>query len=810
MTQQSIENELDASFARHLRVLALLASAAATVAAAPAFAQAGGQSAPPSAATPNPSADVPTQGLEEVMVTATRRSERLQDVPVSVTAISQEAMARQNVGDLDDLPKLVPGLTLNYGTQPGNFSINLRGIGTLANGIAVESDVAVVIDDVPLGYQAEAFKDLVDVERIEVLNGPQSTLFGKSAIAGVLNIVTQAPTDDWTGHFTSLVTDDHEWRVGGTVAGPLTDTLKFRLTAAQDSWDGNVSNLTTGDHLNGSKGRTVTGKLLWEPTDRFSLTFQPRYNHTDMDCCVNPIVSLSPGLFYQGAPQLPESAVLAGIPTNNPNNTLVRNDFRAGGDAESEGGTVHAGYRLDGGPLPEATVMYIGSYDNYQMHDYQDVDGTASPFLLYYPLAAPAGIDSGTVLRGSFRVDSTTQELRLTSPSGPFRYVFGLWYARNSLARDLNRGPVLQEIHYIATTANDTYSFYDDLAWDVVEKLTLVGGFRLNRQTIDYTYDDLTAVPPFHLAGDTAENAITGKAGLEYHVTPDNMLYSTFSTGYKGQAYDLSSAFNATVAAHSPIPSEKAHNYEIGSKNDFFDRRLIVNGTLFWTDYYGFQATSITVLPDGFPLAALQSVGHLRTRGLEANFTAKPVQQFSINGSGAFTDAKILDFPTGSCYSGQATVLLPTNQSVPAPGQCGIRPATGPVQNLAGGRLDNAPQFKFNIGGQYDLPLNNGYGAFAGLDYRWQSDVNFSLNQDPLTVQRAYGIFDASVGATAEDGRYKVTLFTNNVFNKHYAVNLTDTASGFSAPGVTALGETWQPARDAFRYVGLRFDVNFR
>jgi len=136
--------------------------------------------------------------LEEVTVTATKRAESLQSVPVSVTALTAGVLERGNVRELGDLVKLSPGLTIAYGSQPGNFSISMRGIGTFSNGIAVESDVAVVIDDVPFGFQAAAFQDLIDVERVEVLRGPQSTLFGKSAIAGVLNIVTSAPTHEWT------------------------------------------------------------------------------------------------------------------------------------------------------------------------------------------------------------------------------------------------------------------------------------------------------------------------------------------------------------------------------------------------------------------------------------------------------------------------------------------------------------------------------------------------------------------------------------------------------------------------------------
>src|SRR5882724_10634965 len=156
------------------------------------------------------SAPADSAQLEVVTVTATRRSERLQDVPVSVTALSWAVLERSTVRELGDLVKLAPGLVIGYGSQPGNFSISMRGIGTFSNGIAVESDVAVVIDDVPIGFQAAAFKDLIDVERVEVLRGPQSTLFGKSAIAGVLNIVTSAPTHEWTGRANALITDDQE------------------------------------------------------------------------------------------------------------------------------------------------------------------------------------------------------------------------------------------------------------------------------------------------------------------------------------------------------------------------------------------------------------------------------------------------------------------------------------------------------------------------------------------------------------------------------------------------------------------------
>lgn len=776
-------------------------SVAALLVAAPAWAQAADVSGPQQAAD----AQGAGKGVADIVVTATRRSERLQDVPVSVTAVTKDVLERQNVRDINDLTKIVPGLTITYGSQPGNFSINMRGIGTLSNGIAVESDVAVVIDDVPVGFQAAAFKDLIDVERIEALKGPQSTLFGKSAIAGVLNITTQAPTDRWTGHATGLVTGDHEWRLGGTISGPITDTLKVRLTAARNDFDGNVKNLTTGDRLNGSKGFTLTGKLQWQPTDQISVSLQPRFNHTDATCCVSPINSLSPGLFYQGITQLPESTVLAGIPVNDPANVKVRNDERAGGDSRTYGATVHASYTFDDNQiLPGATLTYIGSFDRYRLHDYQDIDGTDVPFLLYFPVAAPSGIDSGARIHGSFHARSVTQEARLTSPGGQrLRYTFGLWYARNSLDRYLDRGPVLQFIKYLATSHNENYSFYSDLAYDLTQKISLIGGFRLNRQHIDYGFDNYTAATPFHLAGADSDNAVTGKVGAEYHFTRDNMVYATFSTGYKGQAYDLVSTFNAAEAAAGPVRPETAKNYEIGFKNSLFDHRLLFNTTFFWTDYKGFQTSVQSFLPDGTYLTFLNSIGKLRTRGVEVDMIARPTNRLKFNASGAYDDAKVIDFPFGPCFGGQTAA----QGCVPDP-RVTVNP--GKVQNLDGKRLNNAPKFKFNVGGEYDFPIGGSpLGGFVTFDYRWQSRINFSLNQDPVTVEKSYGVFDATIGASAGDGRYKLTVFVNNLFDKHYAVGLGNTTSGFSAPGVTASGTNWQPARDSFRYAGVRFDVGF-
>jgi iron complex outermembrane receptor protein len=734
--------------------------------------------------------------LEEVTVTANRREESLQDVPVSVTALTSDVLERSNVRELGDLVNLSPGLVIAYGSQPANFSISMRGIGTFSNGIAVESDVAVVIDDVPVGFQAAAFKDLIDVERVEVLRGPQSTLFGKSAIAGVLNITTRKASDEFDGQAMGLITDDGENRVGFTVSGPVREDLRVRLTVANSDYEGNVTNLTNGEKINGSSGLTATGKVEWDATDNLTVTLAPRFNRNESTCCVSPITSLTPGLFYQGITQLPASQVLAGIPIG-PDNHYVRNDYRSGGDSEVAGGTVRLDYVFDDGLLSDHTLSSISSLDNYRMRDYQDIDGTDSHFLLYFPVASPSGIDSGAVINGYFHAKSKTQEIRLVSPDATrLRYVAGLWYANNDLDRFLERGPVLSASTYYAASTNTNYSFYTQTTYDLTDKATLIGGVRLNRQEIDYKFDNLLRNE--HFNGADEEDAVTGRAGIQYQWTPEVMTFLTYSSGYKGQAYDLVSTFNARIAAQMPVPHETADNYEIGMKSTLFDRRLYLNTTIFNADYYGFQTSVTSTLPDGTFLTFLNSVGHLRTRGLEVDFAARITENISLNGAFAYTDATVEDFPNGPCYNGQTLAQ-----------GCYVDSTNSRVQDLQGKRLNNVPEYKFNIGGQYDfavpgLPLD----GFVGVNYRWQDEVNFALSQDPRQIQDAYGIADLTLGVKDRDGRYKLTGFVNNAFDERYAVGIGNGTSGFSGvPG--ALGSSWSIPRSAFRYFGARVDVSF-
>jgi len=646
------------------------------------------------------SPDKSTQ-LEEIIVSATKRNERLQDVPVAVSAFTADMLETANFRDADSLPTVAPGITISYGSQPGNFSIQMRGVGTFAQSIAAEADVAVIIDDIPVGQQAMAFKDMVDLQRVEVLRGSQSTLFGKSAIAGVVNVTTAPPTDTYSGKLTSLVSSDGEYRVGATAAGPITDSLKMRVMLNESNFPGAIKNITNDTRLNGSESQSGSIKAFWDPSQDWHFEVGFNGNKTDSTCCVSAWYSTVPGGYYiaQNVPQFAQSYILRGIDVG-PNNVSVRNDTRSGGVSESWTIRTKISWDITSGWLAGSNLANIASHSHWKMHDYQDVDATDVPINLYYPVAKPAstlGFAGGTTLFGHFDTDSVTEELRLTSPnSGAFRYVAGLWYARNDNDRFLLRGPYVNPADYLARSWNANYAAFGQATYDVFDQTSLILGARENNQSLGYRWRNYLGTPdasPYLLGISTlpagydpasnrndSQGSLTYKVGLQQHFDQDMMAYATYSTGYKGEAYDIVSSLSVKEANTFPVRPERATNYEIGAKNTLFDRHLMIDASAFYSIFRGFQQTATQNLPDGTFLTYLNSLGRIDSKGIELDAQARLTREFSVYLRGARIDATVAAFPNGTCYYTQTAAQ-----------GCLVNPlyGTGAVQDLRGKTLPN-------------------------------------------------------------------------------------------------------------------------
>ncbi|MCH8686237.1 TonB-dependent receptor [Pedomonas mirosovicensis] len=720
------------------------------------------------------------QSLEfgDIVVTAQKRAESLQTVPLAVTALSDAALARAGVQSFSDLTKVVPSLTFTPGDQPANSSVILRGIGTFAFSIGVEPSVAVVIDDVPVAFQSQAFTDLIDLERVEVLRGPQSTLFGKSASAGLVNITTAAPTSTFTARADLRVTDDDEQRAAVSLSGPISDTLSFRLSADASRFDGLVRDLEKDERLNGRRERGVRGKLLWQPTDALEITLQGRYRDTDADCCVSTLIALDPAANFYNLPQFPQSVALEGI-TVDRDNLSIRTDDVVRSDTRDRGGSLRVSYEAG-----EHTLLSVTSYTRFNLRDSQDLDGTAVNLNQAVSPDASAG---GRENHGRFDAEQWTQELRLISPDdGRLRYVLGGFFADSDLSRAYFRGPLIGRSNWEATVSNRNYALFGQATWEFIDDTSLIGGLRVNREEISYVYDNL--LNGLHFSGDDADTAITGKIGLEHRFTPDIMVFGFYARGYKGQSYDLTSSLNAAIAARQPVKPETSDDFEVGVRSQFLDRRLTLNLTLFNTTYDNFQAQ------EGEPTLSgafiLSNVGSVRTRGAELEAAARIGDRLTLGGGLSFIDARIREFERAQCYAGQTAA----------------EGCVGGVQDLAGARLNNAPKWRFNLRGDYTVPLDNmPFDGIVSLSYTWQSKVNFALSQDPITEQDAYGIANLQVGILDHDDRYSVALFINNLFDQEYAAGLANAQNYYGG----RLAVNRLPGRDFNRYGGIRITASY-
>ena len=765
--------------------------------------------------------------VEEVIVTAGKRIENIQDVPASVLVVTEAALERATVRDFDDIVKVAPSVTITKTSQPGNNSINIRGIGTYAYSIATEPSVAVVIDDVPQAFQAAAFAALVDVQQIEVLRGPQNTLFGKSASAGVINITTQPPTDEFTARIDAMATDDGEQRYAGTVSGPISDTLKFRLAANASDYRGNVRNLSTGHWLNGQQDTTVRGKLVWTPSDDWTVTLSPYYTETNASCCAGAEYFVTPGSTTGGAAtgpsRIPMSVFLAGI-TPGPNNRQLRMDVDAQGDAEDYGAGLKVARRFG-----DYTLASITSYDRYELVDRQDTDNTDIDFSAYQPISPPGGSANG----GFFEINSTTQEFRLTSPEQRFRYVAGAFFSDTRSRRYFVRGSnTLDDYNdaeipsstprnlpttnsttyarYLSTARATNYALFGQGNYGLTENLDLLVGLRLNREEIEYTFFDLgngltfgspkcSTTSPSGLRIETCnhDTSVTGRLGFQYRFTPDFMTFVTYSRGYKGLAYDLTSTLTTrnlvggvpladSIAANQPVPPETVDSYEIGFKGSFFAHRVIWNLTAFHMIFEGFQAQSRDQMLNQ---NLLNSIGKVTSEGVETEIAAR-FGNFTINGGGAYNRAIMEDFPNAGCF----------------PRQTAAEGCVGGVQDLSGKPLFNVPKWNLNAHVQYDIPIGeSAWNAFVTAGYRWQTEVVFNLLQDPDSVQGDYGIANLAAGLRSE--RWKLTGFVNNVFDQSYALTIGRSANINVPAGGNAIN--WKPGRDSARYYGLRASFNF-
>ena len=770
-------------------------------------------------------------GLEEIVVTAQKREQNLQNVPVSVTALSAESIANQRIAEFADLTRAAPSLTITQTTSSPNNSIILRGIGTFAFSIGVEPSVAVIIDDMPVVQQAQAFDNMSDLQRIEVLKGPQGTLFGKNSSAGVVNIVTQDPGPEFLGSVSATVATDADVRVEGILSVPIGDAAGVRLTGFYHNYPGNVNNLTTGRRLNDQENYGVRGKFKAEfGAAKFTLT--GAYAKATQGGTVGTIRQIT----GTGTPRVLGSPALPLIPSLiniTPGEGNYRSRVDAVGATSNETASIAGKLNVD---LGIANLISVTAYQDWKYNFQNDFDGTDLNVLGALTGGAANG---GITQSGPYHSRNFTQELRVVSSgSGPLKYVFGGFYANAKTDRAFLRGPVAATANWSAINKSESIGAFAQVDYTLPTNTTISGGIRANREKISVAFDNALGIAvPTSTAnqcvvgnpacrGSNSDSVVTWKASVSQQLAPKVMVYGSVATGYKGFAYDISSGFNparvngalngtgAGLLGVGPVKPETSTAYELGLKSRFFDNKVQLNIIGFRSDYKNFQAQS-AILVNLAPQFVLNNVGKLRTQGVEVEFSAQPVEWLRIDAGGSYTDAVMTSFPNAQGYSGQtgaiwngtASTLVGNCTSAAAATAANPR-TTCTFQDRSGARLPNSPKVKWNLGATANFPLMSDAKGTVVLNYQNQSSVNFDLLGNPLLQQEGYGVLNASFGV--EFGKVKASAFVNNLFNKHYASSLSD---GFGTYGGSATNDTHVInqflSRDSERYGGVKVTVSF-
>ncbi|QNA86466.1 TonB-dependent receptor [Sphingomonas sp. So64.6b] len=723
----------------------------------------------------------------EIVVTARRQSERAQDVPIALSVLTGASLERTGGYTLTDVQFQTPSLTA-YNSNPRNSSIGIRGIGVSSASDGLDTSVGVYIDNVYLGRPGMALSDLIDVDRVEVLRGPQGTLFGRNNSAGVLNITTRKPefTFGGTAELSAGNYSYNQERI--SITGPLIDgLLAFRVTGFNTHRDGVFDNIKTGIGANsvGRSGGRI--QLLATPASNFTLRLSADYSIEDDTCCVSATKLVLPASLSATTNRtLQTLAALGYVPA--PNN-YSQNNALQNMKTDQKGVSLQADWDLG-----FASLTSITAWRYWHFNPLQDSDGTP--------------LDVIQVNVAQTKDDQYSQEVRLASPPGRFSWQVGAYlfhqklkdhfilnqfgtdasnfyttYARfaNPAAPAIVIAPGSQYLDDVDTTV-DSVAAFAQANFSVTDRLTLTGGIRYTHDKRSGTSDTSTIgtpyVPtsiPFHYDVSVTDDNVSYLASISYKLADDVLTYASYSTGYKGSGLNLNSA----VSAGTPLvlAPEKVRNWELGLKSQFFDRRLTLNLSGFSTNLSGLQAN---IVPTNGNRSYLANVGDVRSRGVEVDASLRATDNLTISANGSYNDATYKSYANAPCPVG----------------------VTG-ICDLTGKPLFQAPKWVGNATIDYHFELANEVRPYALAQVSYRSSTFGTADAGPYSRIDSYALANFRIGAAFGKGRYDLSAWVNNVFDKKYFQNLSTTAIVGTSPFAYS-GQLGTP-----RTAGATLRVNF-
>jgi iron complex outermembrane receptor protein len=821
------------------RFALLSGSALLAIAASPTFAQ-DATAAPaaqlPATTPPGPAAQTPAAAEPAeadpgaIVITARRRNESLQDVPLAVSVIGDERLTTTGSFNVLRLSQIQPSLQF-YSTNPRNSAANIRGLGSpfgLTND-GIEQGVGVYVDQVYYSRIASTTFDFLDVERVEVLRGPQGTLYGKNTTAGAVNLISRPPSFEPEGRAELSIGNLGYVQARASLSGPIVaDTLAIRVAGSATRRRGTVFNVTSGNWVNELENTGVRAALLWRASPHLNLTLSGDYSFQNPECCAQIYVRT-------GATQRPLNRQFAALaaafgyapPSTDPFDRLTDLDSDLQARQELGGVSLRAEWQIGPGTITSITAWRFWDWKPSNDRDF-------------------IGLPITTISANPSHQDQWTQELRYAATVGRIDFVAGAFAFDQSLHTSgvqrqgpaasrwlLNPGATVPpgSSACIPATANacnpavlngltsanaidfsnTSLAGFGQLTWHVSDRLSLQPGIRVNYDRKNGSYSAMVTTG----TGSTVLNSdqrgvlapqsysprfsawnLSGDFTASYNFTHDILGYATFARAFKSGGINLSGlpldASNNPILSAATVRPETVNHYELGLKTQFWNRRLTFNLAGFWTDVFDYQAT-VTNGQLGVLRGYLANAGLVRVRGVELEISGRPTNHLNFYFNGAFTDGRYVRFADAPCppeLSGGTTAGAgQTPSAAGTPG--GISPANC---NISGQWLPGISRWAASYGVEYAIPQRLfGMDGDVVLGYDGSSRSKFSSNpsRSAYTDVNGYTLANFRVGFRAENG-WDVTAWVRNAFDAHYfEVLATQSGSTGLVVGQPADPRTW-------------------
>lgn len=694
---------------------------------------------------------LPAQELEEIVITAERRAENLQEVPNAITALSNATIEQADIHDLTDIATRIPGLTFSP-FSPGQNIVALRGASSNDDGAGTDNSVAVFVDDVYLGRVSNINPEMFDIERVEVLRGPQGTLYGKNTIGGAINVVSTRPnTEAFEGKVRVNLGNYKRRDVAGLLSGPLNESWAGKASFSYRKRDGWVDNVHLNKKQKDDDMQAFRGQLLYAADD-FEALFSADFNRLDIeDMARTPVATGQSGDPAFWAAPVPGSYA----------------DLCAGRGADCSAGPID-GYarrdarglsaRLDWG-LAAGELISITAYRENEVD--WNMDSTGTPVSPLPPLFNQINDDIFD------KTNQFTQELRWVSSFGDkVDYVAGLWYLREETDRtecfdnDVTTSDCTPTADNGATdwyrqvNQTNSYAAFGQFDWMFADRWELTAGGRYSAEKKEIDNDAIAG--DFVVINQTFSNSVsenwsafTPKLSLAWLPSDDTTIYGAVSWGFKSGGF---AAAPQGIEFTEPLDQEEALNYEIGLKTDLAGN-FRLNAALFFTEYQDLQIQTFGPLTAAAAFGTFQTfnAGDAEIRGIEVEATWVVTERLTLSGFYAYQDSEFGD----------------TN----IPGTA--------FPDQSGQDLIRAPENKFNINADYTRPLADGSQLAASLSWRYTDDQRGEL--EPWAIQPAFDIVDARVSWTKASGALEVALWGENLADEEYISHVYTIASSVVA-----------------------------